>query len=120
MPDDLAVAELDSYFQGRIRNATSVLRQEKIMRSLEEVRRMRTERVLRLGDDEIVDRGGLGGRSKRVVIGEEDHCRVCHKRFGASAVRVHPDGEVVHYGCVGGRAHGKKSLGAEPSRRGWG
>jgi tetratricopeptide (TPR) repeat protein len=121
MPDDLAVAELDDYFRGRIRHATSVLRQEKIMRSLEEVRRMRTERVLRLGADDIVDKGGLGGRSKRVVIGEEDHCRVCHKRFGASAVRVHPDGEVVHYGCVGGRGSmGRKALGAEPARRGWG
>lgn len=120
MPDDLAVAELDDYFRGRIRHATSALRQNKIVRSLEEVRKVQTERTLRLGADAIVEKGGLGGRSRRVVIGEEDHCRVCHKRFGASAVRVHPDGEVVHYGCVGGRGQGKRNLGAEPSRRGWG
>lgn len=118
MPDDLAVAELEAYFRGRIRNATSALRQDKIVRSLEDVRKMQTERTLRLGADAIVDKGGLGGRSRRVVIREEDHCRVCHKRFGASAVRVHPDGEVVHYGCVGGKGGvAKKSEGV---RRAWG
>lgn len=120
MPDDLAVAELNDYFRGRIRHATSALRQNKIVRSLEEVRSVQTERTLRLGADAIVEKGGLGGRSRRVVIGEEDHCRVCHKRFGASAVRVHPDGEVVHYGCVGGRGQGKRNIGTEPARRGWG
>lgn len=119
MPDDLAVAELEAYFRGRIRHATSALRQDKIVRSLEDVRKAHTERTLRLGADAIVEKGGTGGRSKRVVIKEEDHCRVCHKRFGASAIRVHPDGEVVHYGCVGGRGQGKKveGLGA---KRTWG
>ena len=108
MPDDLAVAELEAYFRGRIRHATSALRQDKIVRSLEDVRKAHAERTLRLGADAIVEKGGIGGRSKRVVIKEEDHCRVCHKRFGASAIRVHPDGEVVHYGCVGGRRQGGK------------
>jgi hypothetical protein len=53
------------------------------------------------------------------VIKEEDHCRVCHKRFGASAIRVHPDGEVVHYGCVGGRGQGRKAEGLG-AKRTWG
>lgn len=50
-----------------------------------------------------------------------DHCRVCHKRFGASAVRVQPSGEVVHYGCVGGRAEkGVRGFGAVAGGgRGW-
>ncbi|KAL1590923.1 hypothetical protein WHR41_00116 [Cladosporium halotolerans] len=119
MPDDLAVAELDDYFRGRIRHATSALRQDKIVRSLEEVRKVNAERQLRLGADALVEKGGIGGRNRRVLIGEDDHCRVCHKRFGASAVRVHPDGEVVHYGCVGGKAQGRRNF-AETSRRGWG
>lgn len=121
MPDDLAVAQLHDYFRGRMRHATSALRRDKIVRSLEEVRKLGAERELRLGPDAVVEKGGLGGRSRRVVIGEEDHCRVCHKRFGASAVRVHPDGEVVHYGCVGGRGQGRRSFGGEAGRRrNWG
>ena len=104
MPDDLAIAELQDYFRGRIRNATSLLRQEKLVRSLEGVRKVNTERLLLLGRDKEVDMGRVGGRNKRVRIGEDDHCRVCHRRFGASAVRVYPDGVVVHYGCVGKRA----------------
>jgi len=120
MPDDLAVAELEAYFRGRIRHATSALRQDKIVRSLEDVRKVQTERTLRLGADAVVEKGGMGGRSKRVVIKEEDHCRVCHKRFGASAIRVHPDGEVVHYGCVGGRGQGRKVEGVGANKRTWG
>ena len=99
MPDDLAVKELHDYFRGRIRNATSILREEKIVRSLEEVRKVDTERLLLLGPDEVS--GRPKGRNRRVTIREEDHCKVCHKRFGASAVRVYPDNVVVHYGCVG-------------------
>jgi hypothetical protein len=75
-----------------------------------------------LGSDAVVEKGGKGGRSRRVVIGEDDHCRVCFKRFGASAVRVQPDGEVVHYGCVGGKRRGEVggSAGAGGARRAWG
>jgi hypothetical protein len=122
MPSDLAVAELEAYFRGRIRHATSALRQDKIVRSLEDVRKARAERELRLGGDEVVAKGGKGGRSKRVVIGEDDHCRVCFKRFGASAVRVQPGGEVVHYGCVGGKsAAGRRGeVGSGGARRAWG
>ncbi len=103
MPDDLAIAELQDYFRGRIRHSTALLRQEKIQRSLEEVRKLNTERLLLLGRDEDVAKGKHGGRNRRVRIGEDDHCRVCHRRFGASAVRVYPDGDVVHYGCAGKR-----------------
>lgn len=120
MPNDLAIKELESYFIGRIRHATSLLREERVVRSLEEVRKVDAERQLRLGSDRQIERGELGGRNRRVVIREEDHCRVCHKRFGASAVKVKPDGEVVHYGCVGGGARqggaaGRRSFGG----RGW-
>ncbi|KAK4506849.1 hypothetical protein PRZ48_000582 [Zasmidium cellare] len=100
MPDDLAVQELQDYFRGRIRNATSILREEMIVKSLERVRKDNTERVLLLGPDKFADEKPLG-KNRRVRIGPEDHCKVCHKRFGASAVRVYPDNSVVHYGCIG-------------------
>lgn len=106
MPDDLAVKELQDYFRGRIRNATSILREEQIVRSLEGVRRANTERLLALGPDGVSSEKPLG-KNRRVRIGEDDHCKVCHKRFGASAVRVYPDNQVIHYGCIGrSNAHG--------------
>jgi Vam6/Vps39-like protein vacuolar protein sorting-associated protein 39 len=118
MPDDLAVAELQDYFRGRIRHSTALLRQEKIQRSLEEVRKVNTERHLLLGRDEDVERGKIGGRNRRVRISEEDHCPVCHRRFGASAVKVYPDGVVVHYGCAGRKGH--EGVTTNSTSRGWG
>ena len=102
MPDELAVKELQDYFRGRIRNATSVMREEAIVRSLEGVRRATAERNLLLGPDTSSSEQPLG-RNRRVKIEEDDHCKVCHKRFGTSAIRVYPNNEVVHYGCVGNR-----------------
>ncbi|KAK5136328.1 hypothetical protein LTR08_003701 [Meristemomyces frigidus] len=111
MPDGLAVAQLQDYFRGRIRNATALLREERVVRSLELVRKVDAERCLMLGPEGGDDTTGTplfggtkGGRNRRVRVTEEDLCRVCHKRFGASAVRVFPDGGVVHYGCAGKRA----------------
>lgn len=107
MPDDLAVRELTSYFQGRMRLTTSQLYSSRITKALESVRQVNAERHLLVGPDRkgSAEGGGggervLGGRNQRVRIGEDDHCRVCLRRFGASAVRVYPGGEVVHYGCV--------------------
>ncbi|KAK4943219.1 Vacuolar morphogenesis protein 6 [Elasticomyces elasticus] len=99
IPADLAIHDLQSYFLGRIRNATSVLRQERIIRGLEGVRKVRAEGEVAVGSLDPAGGRGEGGRARKVVIREEDHCKVCHKRFGGSAVRVYPDGEVVHYGC---------------------
>ena len=104
MPDELAVQELQDYFRGRIRNSTSLLRQERIIRSLEGVRKVDAERRLLLGTEADIDVGKPGGRNRRVSISEDDHCRVCHRRFGASAIRVYPDNTVVHYGCMGKKA----------------
>lgn len=99
IPSSLPVAQLESYFRGRIRSANSVLNEERIVRGLRGVEKVRVEAALALGAD------GKGGRSRRVVVGEDRHCVVCHKRFGGSAIRVYPDGGVVHYGCFGrGRA----------------
>ncbi|PIB00610.1 Vacuolar morphogenesis protein 6 [Cercospora beticola] len=125
MPDDLAVKELQDYFRGRIRNATSILREEMIVRGLEGVRRANTERTLLLGPDNLAHEKPLG-KNRRVRIGEDDHCKVCHKRFGASAVRVYPDNEVIHYGCIGRsgnrRMGGGDGIGSSMRRNaaGWG
>ncbi len=35
--------------------------------------------------------GGQGGRNRRVVVGEERICGVCHKRLGGSVVSVLPE-----------------------------
>lgn len=119
MPDDLAVAQLQDYFRGRIRNATSILREEQVVRSLEAVRKVNTERKLLLGADEVQMDGKPHGRNRRVRITEEDLCKVCHKRFGASAIRVFPNNEVVHYGCASKRA-GETGAGLQrASGRGW-
>lgn len=113
MPDDLAIRELQDYFRGRIRNATSILREEMVVRSLEGVRRANTERLLLLGPDKFSDEKPLG-KNRRVRIAVEDHCKVCHRRFGASAVRVYPDNTVVHYGCIGkGNAGSQRTSGRE-------
>lgn len=103
IPGDLQIRELERYFRGRMRNANSVLNEERIVRGLEGVRKVDVERELLLGKEAGAPKGPSrgAGRNRRVVIRDDDHCRVCHKRFGASAVRVYPDGEVVHYGCVG-------------------
>lgn len=98
MPADLSVAELSSYFLGRIRSANTVVREERIVAALQTVLATSLDRDLLVGPEAARNRGG---RSRRVVIREDDHCRVCHKRFGNSAVRVYPDNEVIHYGCVG-------------------
>jgi hypothetical protein len=89
MPSDLHVSELSSYFLGR---------EERILASLQSVLKISLSSELAFGPEHMQQKGG---RSRRVVIREEDHCRVCHKRFGNSAVRVYPDNEVIHYGCVG-------------------
>ncbi|KAK5709665.1 Vacuolar morphogenesis protein 6 [Elasticomyces elasticus] len=127
MPNDLAVSELQDYFLGRIRNATSVLRETAVVKSLTGVQRANTERYWLLGPDELSEVGKKAGRNRRVRIGEGDHCKVCHKRFGASAVRVYPDGSVVHYGCVPGKkaveatvGSGRRVGGLGQGQRGWG
>ena len=78
------------------------------------MRKVHADRLLQLGTEKEIEMGKHGGRNRRVRIDEDAHCKVCHRRFGASAIRVYPDGEVVHYGCVGKRA------GESAAQRNWG
>lgn len=96
IPAVLPVKDLEGYFRGRIRSANSVMNEERIVSQLRAVEKLEVESALMLGSGPP---GMVGGRNKRVVIGEDRHCRVCGKRFGNSAIRVYPDGQVVHYGC---------------------
>lgn len=123
MPDDLAVQELHDYFRGRLRHATSMLREEAVVRNLEGVRRAKAERLLLLGPDAVASEKPLG-RNRRVRIDEDDHCKVCHKRLVAgTAIRVYPDNETIHYGCVsksGGRKSNERGGLGALRQRAWG
>ncbi|KAI4933419.1 uncharacterized protein J4E92_003085 [Alternaria infectoria] len=105
IPPTLPVKDLESYFFGRIRNANSLLNEERIVARLRGVEKVGVEKAVLLGGEEKRDAYGRlvpGGLNRRVVIDEERHCSVCHKRFGGSAIRVFPDNGVVHSGCARG------------------
>ncbi|KAF3020651.1 Vacuolar morphoproteinsis protein 6 [Neopestalotiopsis sp. 37M] len=97
IPDDLPVKELESYFGSRIRAANSRLAESRIVEGMRRTLLVDTQALLLLGDGMP---GGQGGRNRRVVVGEERICGVCHKRLGNSVVAVLPNNSVVHYGCL--------------------
>ncbi|KAI9690776.1 MAG: Vacuolar morphogenesis protein 6 [Bathelium mastoideum] len=96
VPSTLPLRELESYFRGRLRHGRATAATSAVACGLWGVRK---------GREEADWRGRLG---RKVVVREEDHCRVCHRRFGGSAIKVVGDGSVVHYGCFEG---GKEGLG---------
>lgn len=109
IPDTLSVSELESYFRGRMRSANSVVNETRIVAGLRKTELVTSQALLLLGDGVP---GGQGGRNRRVVIGEERVCGVCHKRLGKSVVAVLPDNSVVHYGCLGRARSGTGGIGA--------
>lgn len=96
IPEILPIKELESYFQGRIRTANTLVNEGRIVAGMRSTLAFSEEAKLRLGDGV---RGGNAGRNRRVVITENRVCGVCYKRFGGSVIRVMPDNTVVHYGC---------------------
>ncbi|KAM7194088.1 hypothetical protein V8F33_007415 [Rhypophila sp. PSN 637] len=99
IPDTLPVAQLESYFRGRMRNANSIVNETFVVKALREAELVATQARLRFGD--AVPWGvAPGGMHRQVVISEERVCRVCHKRLARSVVAVLPDDGVVHYGCL--------------------
>lgn len=116
MPDSLPVAELASYFRGRMRSANSAVNGTRVVAGLRKAALFTSQSLLLLGDGIP---GGQGGRNRRVVIGEDRVCGVCHKRIGGSVVAVLPDSAVVHYGCLNrsaGPASGSLSPGSGRSQ----
>ncbi|KAK3901513.1 hypothetical protein C8A05DRAFT_44841 [Staphylotrichum tortipilum] len=118
VPDSLAVARLESYFRGRMRSANSAVNETRVVAGLRKTALFKSQAMLYLGDGGEGSSGGdgggmaAGGRNRRVVIGEERVCGVCHKRIGGSVVAVLPDNAVVHYGCLGRAAGG--GVGSRP------
>ena len=97
-----------------MRNANSLLNEERIVAQLRGVEKVAVESAVLLGGDGKTDQYGRkvpGGLNRRVVIDEDRHCAVCHKRFGGSAIRVFPDNSVIHSGCMRGSV-GRKTAGA--------
>lgn len=133
LPDSLPLDSLTDYFRGRMRGAASEVRETSIVSALCGVERAAAERALLVGEEKTLDLDNLDalsfgvegkavgasgndvskGRSRRVVLGEERMCAVCHKRFGRAALRVWPGGEVLHYGCgePASRTLGRKRAG---------
>ncbi|KAK3997150.1 vacuolar morphogenesis protein 6 [Cladorrhinum sp. PSN332] len=98
VPDSLPVAQLESYFRGRMRSANSAVNETRIVAGLRKTSLLNSNALLFLGDGIP---GGQGGRNRRVMISDERMCGTCHKRLGGSVVAVLPDNKVVHYGCLG-------------------
>lgn len=87
IPEVLPIKDLESYFQGRIRSATTAINEGRVVAGLRSTVAIMEEAKLRLGDGVA---HGNGGRNRRVVITEDRVCGVCHKRFGGSAIKVLP------------------------------
>ena len=98
IPEVLPIKDLESYFQGRIRSATSIVNEGRIVAGLRSTLAFAEEAKLRLGDGVP---GGNGGRNRRVVIAEDRVCSVCYKRFGGSAIKVLPKYARSHPYCLG-------------------
>jgi hypothetical protein len=116
IPATLPVAELESYFRGRIRAANSIVNESRVVAGLRKTEVVAAQAMLLLGDGIP---GENGGHNRRVVVGEDRVCGVCHKRLGGSVIAVLPNNEVVHYGCLNRGGAGKGvSAGGGSSR--WG
>lgn len=113
IPNDLPVSSLEAYFRGRIRAANSLVNESRIVAGLRKAEGISVAAELQLGDGKP---GGQGGRNRHVIITDERHCVVCHKklaggmRMGGSVIAVMTDNTVVHYGCLS-RATGSKGDG---------
>lgn len=88
IPESLPVKDLESYFQGRIRNASYIVNEGRVISGLRNALAFSEEAKLRLGDGTL---DGNAGRNRRVVITQDRVCGVCYKRFGGSAVKVLPE-----------------------------
>ncbi|KAH1678637.1 hypothetical protein KXV81_008589 [Aspergillus fumigatus] len=87
IPETLPVKELQFYFKGRMRAATSILNESKIVANLQKSQSIKTQAQLLVGE------GGdmKASRSRHVTITEERICGICHKRLGGSVIDVFPE-----------------------------
>ncbi|KAH8705968.1 AvaB protein [Talaromyces proteolyticus] len=97
IPEDIAVQNLEFYFRSRIRAASSIMNEARIVSNLQKVRNIKTQAQLLVGEG-LPDNNKA--RSRHVTITEERVCGICYKRLGGSVISVFPDDKVVHLGCA--------------------
>jgi hypothetical protein len=87
IPETLPVKELEFYFKGRMRAATSILNESRIAANLQKSESIKTQAQLLVGE------GGdwKSSRARHVTITEERICGICHKRLGGSVINVFPE-----------------------------
>ena len=88
IPEVLPVKELEAYFRGQIRSATTIVNEGRVVAGLRSTLAFGEEARLRLGSGVP---GGHGGRNRRGVITDARVCGVCYKRCGGSAIKVLPE-----------------------------
>ena len=88
IPESLPIKDLESYFRGRIRSATTLMNESRIAAGMRSVLAVNEEASLRLGDGLP---NGNRGRNRHVLITEDRVCGVCFKRFGGSVIKVLPE-----------------------------
>lgn len=86
IPEDLVVQELEFYFRGRMRNATSIMNESMITSGLRKVEAVRVQAALLLGEGTQ-----SSGRNRKVRVDEDRVCGVCYKRLGSSVISVFPE-----------------------------
>lgn len=89
IPEDIAVRELEFYFRNRIRAASSIMNEARIVANLQKVQNIETQAQLLVGEG-LADNNNKA-RSRHVTITEERACGICHKRLGGSVISVFPE-----------------------------
>ncbi|EAW19629.1 putative vacuolar morphogenesis protein AvaB [Aspergillus fischeri NRRL 181] len=87
IPETLPVKELQFYFKGRMRAATSILNESRIVANMQKSQSIKTQAQLLVGEGGDVK----ASRSRHVTITEERICGICHKRLGGSVINVFPE-----------------------------
>ncbi len=87
VPDRTYIADIESFFEGRMRENLTSLNSTRIESTLRKSSMLRVQL-------EVIEQ-----RNRKFTIGKDRVCPNCHKRLGNSAIAIFPDGGVVHYGC---------------------
>ncbi|PKY04983.1 hypothetical protein P168DRAFT_289819 [Aspergillus campestris IBT 28561] len=87
IPETLPVKDLEFYFRGRMRAATSFLSETRVVANLQKAQNVKTQAQLLVGEGS----GVKASRSRHVTITEERVCGICHRRIGGSVIDVFPE-----------------------------
>ena len=87
IPETLPVKDLEFYFRGRMRAATSFLSETRVVANLQKAQNVKAQAQLLVGEGS----GVKSSRSRHVTITEERVCGICHRRIGGSVIDVFPE-----------------------------